>query len=161
MPPVPCFRAVKGRQNEDARFFIPCKNHLNDFVPSPIDRRGLSPGIPHGVARLRTSWFSLFTWTRRTAADAATWVAPTCCSERVPRQRDRRIGCMGDLTRKTASRPLDTHWDDSFSRSQRARMEGGRTQPLPGCLIANVSPLLSKYPARRGRGNFEPDRHWL
>jgi hypothetical protein len=43
-------------------------------------------------------------WTHRTAAGAATWVAPTCCSERAPRKRDRRIGCMGDLTRKTASK---------------------------------------------------------
>jgi hypothetical protein len=56
----------------------------------------------------------LVAWTHRTAADAATWVAPTCCSERAPRRRSRRIGFIEDFTRKTASRPLDTRWDDSF-----------------------------------------------
>jgi hypothetical protein len=98
-----CFGIVKYGNNEDARFFIPCKNLRAIFGAEPLIGRLAAAGACMGYTTPVDTVFAAAR-TRRTAAGAATWVAPTCCSERAPPTRDRRIGCMGDLTRKTAAK---------------------------------------------------------
>ena len=102
-PPIRAlFQLSQGPARRGCTFFYPVQDRASGLRSRAIGGGSAALGGLARAARFHAH-VSFASWTPRAAAGAAAWVAPTCCSERAPLARDRRIGCMGDLTSRTAS----------------------------------------------------------